>query len=175
MAKKKAKKKTGPRRRRKLGAMALSMNPASPLMKALPVLGGYLLADKINNGIDKAVGTKIDGKIIAGAQVGLGGLYLFMKGKKNLLLTIASGVLAGAGVKRAMSSFGMGGIGGYGAVKVLSGYGAVPSIGRRSVAGYNVPGTLNGYKTPGIVTPQKSVMGGVRGSGLSNDGSDLMG
>jgi len=168
MAKKK-KKTTTRRRRRGMGAVAL--NPTSPMVQIGSAVLGFLVSKPVNGIIDKVTGT-LDPKIVAGAQVGLGAAYIFTKGKKNLLLVVGSGVLAGAGLKRAMTAFGIGRIGGYGMTPVLNGYGQVPAIGQGRTNGYKVPGIVNGYIAPGTIN---NVMGSTRGSGLTNDGSDLMG
>ena len=128
-------KKTTTRRRRRVGAVAL-LNPSGPLVMYAPILLGYLMADKVNAPIAKLVGDKLDPKIVAGAEAGLGALLVFSKGKKSLLKSLAGGLLLGAGVKSLMASFGMGGIGPYGNVPVVGAigpYGRVPVVGRRRV------------------------------------------
>lgn len=170
MAKRRKKSKTG--RRRRVGAMSLNAN--STLMKVLPIAAGYFFADKVNAAIDKVTGGKLDSKIVAGGEVGLGYLLAF-KGKKSLPKGIAGGLLIGAGAKRLISSMG---IGGYGMVPVLgrvNGYQSVPVLGS-----YKTNGTLAGYKTSS--TP---IMAGVNvaadgakgsGSGITNSGGgDCMG
>lgn len=176
----KRKKKTTRRRSRRVGA-TMALTPTNPMVKLGGLVLGFLAATPINAAIDKATGGKIDTKIVGGVQVGLGAFYLLSKGKKNLILTLATGVLAGAGVKREMTAFGIGGIGGYGAVPALGGYGAVPALGyARRVAGYDTPGIVGGYSVPGTMQGAQSVMGGVgnasNGSGIMSDGtSNLMG
>lgn len=168
---KKAKKRTS--RRRRVGAM--SFNPNSPLVKYGSLLLGFVLANKINPAIDKITGGKIDDKIIAGVSTLGGGYYLFMhKGKKNLIVTAAAGVAAGAGIKRGMAAFGIG--------SLLGGYGKVPVLGNRRVAGYHgVPvlgNRVNGYDAGQMVgayrsnpKPFPNSMAGVdTGSGVTNTG-----
>lgn len=123
-------------RRRRVGAMALS--PASPLVRLGSIAAGYFLADKINTPIDTAVGTKIDSKLIAAGEAGIGFLLAF-KGKKSTAKSIIGGVLIGASIKRALKDFG-----------VITGFYSVPVIGRKTMAGYhNVPVIgMNGYNVP---------------------------
>lgn len=166
-------KKPVKRRRRRMGAAAMSLNPTSPLVKFGAPLLGFFMPGPINGIIDKVAGS-IDPKIVGVAQTGLGVLYLMSKGKKNLLLTIAAGVTAGAGAKRAMTAFGIGAIGNYGQVSVLNGYGNVTAIGYREKArlnGYAPQGTLAGYSPQGTLAGP-NVMGSV-GNG-NGSGSDLM-
>lgn len=141
MAKKKAKKTTR-RRRSRIGA--LSLNPASPLVMYGSVAAGYLLANTINTPITNAVGDKLDNKIVAGVQVGIGGYLIMKKGKKSLPVTIAAGLLAGAGLKRGMAAFGIGQthMAGYQNVPAVNGYQNVPSVNgtgaARRVGAYNL-------------------------------------
>lgn len=177
MAKRKTKKSKT--RRRRVGAMA--MTASNPIVKYGSIAAGYLLAGKINPLIDKATGT-LDQKIVAGGQVGIGVAYMITKGKKTLPLTVITGIIAGAGVKRAMTAFGVAGIGGYGAVPVIgqnvkriNGYQNVPVIGGSDGMGaYRTPGQLNGY-----TTASQKIMGTVgytNASGLNSSslGSDCM-
>lgn len=173
MAKSKSKKKTT-KRRHKVGA--LSFNANSPLVKYGSLALGFVLANKINPKIDELTKGKVDDKVLAGASVGLGGYYLFLhKGKKNLPLAIAAGVVAGAGVKRGMDSLKVGGVGGYGQVPVLGsrrrvgGYQSVPVLGNTSsMNGYGPEGSIGAY----MVNPKpQNVMAGVDGgSGITNSG-----
>jgi hypothetical protein len=103
----KRKKKTHSRRRMSGG---LSLNANSDIVKFGSMGLGYFLADPINAIIDKVADpTKVDQKLVAGAQAGAGAAYMFLKkGKKNVVLVAASGLLIGSGVKRGMKAFGMG-------------------------------------------------------------------
>lgn len=180
MAKRKSHKRKTHRRRR-VGAPAL--NPSSPLVKFGSVAVGYLLGTTINGAIDKVTGmaavaaTDSKQKMIAAATAGIGTLLLtgkLTKGRPNLMLTVAGGVLAGAGLKRGLKSFNV--ITGYGAVDVISGYQKVDVI-----SGYTPNMSLNGYRTAPVALngtrPMHSkIMGGVeKGSGITNSGSDCMG
>jgi hypothetical protein len=104
----KRRKKTHSRRRRMSGGLAL--NASSDLVKYGSIAAGYLLGDKINAQIDKAIDpTKIDQKLEGAVQAGAGAAYMFLKkGKKNMILTVASGVMLGSGAKRALKAFGIG-------------------------------------------------------------------
>lgn len=160
MAKKKKKKGTS---RRVSGLLSLS--PSSPLMMYGPILAGYFLGDKINEAITKAVGDKIDGKMIAGAEVGLGALLVFKKGKKSLLTNIAGGLLLGAGIKKGMTEFGLGG------------FQNVPGVsGFQDVQYVNGPGRRKrmdrGGSYNGFASYVHEAVG--NGSGLSNRGSGMM-
>lgn len=157
MAKRRKAKKTS--RRRRVGAI----NANNPLVKYGSIAAGYFLGDKINDAIEKATGDKVDGKIIAAAEAGLGLFLMFKKGKKKPALQIVAGVLAGAGIKKGLQEFGV--INGFSDVPVISGYRQVPALN-----GYNpTPGAmLGGYKVPNTY---QAVMGGINedasGSGIN--------
>lgn len=176
----KRKKKTTHRRRRRVGAMSLTAS--NPLFKYGPIVAGYFLGDKINTAIDTATGGKIDTKIVGIAEAGLGAFLVFSKGKPSLIKSVAGGVALGAGIKRLMAAFGVGYIGGYGAVPVIgnrgarrmNGYGSVPVIGRSGMQGYAPNGQLGAYGVPNNVKVMNGVGTMANGSGLSNGGSDVM-
>jgi len=169
MARRRKKRTTG-RRRSRVGAMALNAN--SPVVQLGAVAIGYLFAgNAINGAIDKALNiTAIDaagtskGKMVAVAEAGLGALLLMKKGKKSLPLTIAGGVLAGAGLKRLLAEFK---IGGFQSVPVLGrvrGFQSVPVLGN-AAPGYPVPRNgINGY-----TTSTQSVMGSMNGGHSKDD------
>lgn len=154
------------RRHHRVGAMSLSAK--SPVVMIGAIAAGYFLGDTLTPMIENIIpisdpATK--DKVTAGAEIGIGALLLTSR-KKSTLKTIAGGILAGAGVKKAAKAFG-----------VISGYGSVPVIGRRRVAGYgSLPvigapgyspgaGQLNGYATPGMIGEtvpiHKQVLSGV--------------
>lgn len=141
---KRGRKAKGHRRRHRIGAM--SLNPSGPLVMYGSIAAGFLLGDKINQAIDKAIPPdKVDSKLVGAGQVGLGAAYLFLKkGKKNLPLTIAAGVMLGAGAKRELKAFGLGNIGGYSNVRAINGYQEVEAVnGRRRLGGFNpLPGGM---------------------------------
>lgn len=158
MAKRKKSRKTS--RRRRVGAMSFNAN--SPLVKFGSMALGFIASDKINAMIDKATGGKIDPKLIALVQAGGGAYYSFMhKGKKNLPLAIISGVMTGAGAKRAMSSFGIG--------KLLAGYGDVNVLGStKRLAGYQeVPAIAGNH---GYSTAKMPIMAGCDVDNASGSG-----
>lgn len=162
-----SKKATGYRRRRRVGAMALSAT--SPLMKWGSVALGYFIGPKINEQITKLVGDKVDAKIVGAAEAGIGFLLAMKKGRKGMLQTVGGGVLLGAGLKQLMTSFGVGAIGPYGRVPVIGGaYGNVPVIGQR---GYTPNHSMNGYTPSGTLGRGGKVMSGVNtsGSGYTTD------
>lgn len=157
-------------RRRKVGAMAMSAK--SPLMTIAPIVAGYFLADKINTPIDTAVGGKVDSKIVAAGEIGIGYLLAF-KGKKSMPKSIAGGILIGAGLKRALKDFGV--VTGFYSVPVLSGrqvkgFHNVPVIG---APGYAVPArpAMNGYKVPAAAKVMSGCGdGNGSGSGINASG-----
>lgn len=168
MAKRNKRVKKTYRRRRVSGLGKLNAN--NPLVKFGSIALGYVFSDKINDALDSATGGKMDGKLMAGLEVfaGLaanGTLPVLGKKKPGLAMTLAGGVLAGAGAKRGLTEFGI--ISGFSDVPVLGGYRAVPVLN-----GYNpTPGAnMAGYKVPA----HKSVMGGVPFDGTEKgDGSGL--
>lgn len=123
-----AKRKTS--RRRRVGALAL--NPGSQLVQLGSVAIGYLMATSINGAIDKVVPTNVDAKLVAAGQVGLGAALVMGK-KKSMIKTVAGGVMAGAGLKRALGAFG---IGGFRSVPAVGNFRSVPAIGARRMNGY---------------------------------------
>lgn len=177
MAKRKNKKKSGGKKRRRVGGLNLKSGTG---LKLLAVAGGFLAGNMINNQFDK-LGEKImppvknpDGTttgnraapFLTVGQLGLGGLLLLKS--KGMIGTVAGGLVAGAGLKRALRQMG-----------VISGYQNVPVIGRRRLAGYQntpvlgglppqlagVPGQLQGFK----------VNGGLGYNGYGSQGSGVMG
>lgn len=166
-----AKKKKGPKRRRRVGA---ALNPSSPIVKLGAVAAGYFLGDKINAQIDKVTASKVDTKIVGAGQVGIGALLLLSKGKAGLIKSVAGGLSAGSGLKRLMTAFSTpaaavpaAAVTGYGRVPVLGGYnsrmggyGRVPVLG-----GYNAGGTLAGRMGDYRINSGR-IMGSMDGSGL---------
>lgn len=171
---KKAKKAT--RRRRRVGALAMSAS--SPLVMYGSMAAGFLMGDTINAQIDKITGTA-DAKIVGAAEAGIGAALVYMKlGKKKSVAEVAvGGILVGAGAKRLAKTFGLiNGIGGYNRVPVVSGYGSVPVLGKASVNGYipqsgSLNGAFNGYAVP--KPAHTAIMGNSSGSGY-NSGSGYM-
>lgn len=175
------------RRHRRVGAMSFGGKKDTGL-KLLAVAGGFLLGDTINTQIDKflpkttdtATGTQVPNQTIGiVGEIGLGGLLLMRK-KKSMPLTVVGGVLAGAGLKRAMKKMG-----------VLKGYQNVPVIGRHRMSGYQsvpvigntvvppqlagrMPAQLQGYGVNGYVSQGSGVMAGCDGgSGITGSGGFL--
>lgn len=192
------KRKKHSRRRRRVGAFSLGGSDTG--VKLLAVGAGFLLGNTINGMIDKVlpkttdtvpVVTKSGETIAMVGQVGLGGLLLLRKqsGTTGMVMKAAGGLLAGAGVKRALKVLG-----------VMSGYQSVPVIGRYKMAGYQsvpaigktpaqlagkTPPQLSGYRPAGsgvggYVPAGSGVLGGMgncdTGSGISTStGSGYMG
>lgn len=165
----KRRKQSHSRRRRRVGAMAMSAT--SPIVKFGSIAAGFLLGGKINEAIDKVVPTNVDSKLVGAGQAGLGYfLALRRGGKKSLVTTVAGGLMLGSGAKRLLTAFGIGSIGGYQMVPAISGYGDVPTVGagrRRVGMGSYMPGAhgLNGYATT------RNAVGSLGGADLL--GSDL--
>lgn len=164
MAKKKHHKK---RHHRSVGAL----NPRSPLVMLGSLAVGYFLAaDSLNAAIDKfnitpAPGaggpatTKIPGTIVLTGEAGVGALLLLSKkktGTMGLVKTVAGGILAGAGLKRALKTFG-----------IISGYQSVPVIGRR-MAGYQAVPVIGATRPAQLAGSPAQLQGGFRVNGPNN-------
>lgn len=149
-SRKRTKKTKTSRRRRRVGALAL--NPSSQLVQLGSVAVGFLMATPINGAIDKVVPTNFDPKLVAAGQIGIGAA-LVLKKQKSMATTVIGGVMAGAGLKRAMGAFGIGRVGGYQNVpaigtSAMNGYQNVPAIGARTMNGYRTnSANLAGYNT----------------------------
>jgi hypothetical protein len=167
------------RKHRKRGRVrGPKLNASHPLLKVGALVGGYLLGDTINAQIDKmmpapaAAATtttttpvttssfSLTSALPMVAELGLGG-YLLLK-KRGMLPTVVGGLLAGAGIRRALKSTGM--IKGYQAVPVIAGkhrmagYQSVPVIAGIPSQLQGIPGQLegvNGYRVNGY-TPAGS-------------------
>lgn len=167
-------------------------------IKILSIAAGYLMADSINEQVDKILPKKTDTTVTPNVtgpnqtiglvgELGLGGLLLLKRltpGMTGTAIMAVGGVLAGAGLKRALKAAGA--IKGYHSVPVLSG----GMLGRKRMAGYQStpvlgkippqlsgkPAQLQGYTvgSPGYV-PAGSSVGFCDGSGVTNTGSGYMG
>jgi hypothetical protein len=201
-------KKTKRHKRRKSGLGAV-LNPKSPIIKLAAIAGGYFLGDTINTFLDTLIPDSLTvatpatataaakpatlsadsaDKILMAGELGLGALLL-LKGKMTVVKTVAGGVLAGAGLQRALVSFNIiaptpsTGVHGYQRVPVIGGYQRVPVIGgvpaqlQGTVS--KTPSQLQGYRVngPGGYVPNGSlgVMGSLyttadnaSGSGITN-------
>lgn len=164
-------------RRRRVGATALNFSATGPLVKFGSIALGYFYGDKLLAPLKKMIGDKVDGKIVAVAEGGLGYMLALKRGgKKNMLTALAGGILLGDGIKSLVSSFGVGSIGPYGRVNVVNGpYGNTPVInGRRRLGSYSPNAALNGYTPSGTLAKVVGAIGNASGSGISNAGSDCM-
>lgn len=167
-----------PHRRRRVGGLNLGGKGAA--MKLLAVGAGFLLGNTINGAIDRLlpktadpvpVPTKNAQMMAAVGEVGIGGLLLLYKksGNTGMIMSGAGGVLAGAGLKRALKVMG-----------IMSGFQSVPVIGRHRMAGYqstpviggNVPSQLSG-RTPPQLSGYRPAGSGV--GSYVNQGSGVMG
>lgn len=171
---------------KKMGA-ARSAKGAGMLIKLASVAVGYLAADKINDKLDKSftptpkldangqpIADTMTPNVILAGELGLGGLLMLKKMPvKNRMaktaITVAGGVLVGAGLKRAMKKLG-----------VIHGYQSVPVIGRHRMAGYQsvpviggVPNQLSGVpnQLTGGYIPSGSSMNGYKSQGSGVMGS----
>ena len=195
----KRRKKHSRRRSRRVGAFKFGGKGTG--LKLAALAGGFFLGNTINGQIDKlltsASGSTTTttttttpssmGTIATVGEIGIGGLLLMRRqsaGTMGMVLTVGGGLLAGAGIRRALKSMG-----------IMSGYQSVPVIGRHRMAGYqNVPvignrvtppqlaGTpaqLQGFRVNGYTPTGSGVMGAVGsigGSGITNTGGGgLMG
>lgn len=140
MAKSKTKKKKTVRRRR-IGSMG-KLNPASPIVTYGSIAAGFVMGTKIDTMLAKVIPAGVDPKIVGVGEIGIGALLVYSKGKKTMLKTVAGGVLLGAGIKKTMTAFGIGNIGGYQMVPAVSGYSKVPAV-----SGYTPGQGMNGYTT----------------------------
>lgn len=202
------KRKKGTKRRRSRRVGAFSLGKKDTGLKLASVVGGFFLGDMINGQIDKLL-TKVTpattttpttttgtpSTLAIVGEIGLGGLLLLRKGKPGGLGTamkVGGGLLAGAGVRRALKSMG-----------IITGYQSVPVIGRHRMAGYQSvpvigksttppqlsgrPAQLQGYRVNGYTPAGSGVNGytpagsgvlgavGSAGSGITNSGSGYMG
>lgn len=191
MAKKR--KKHGRRRSRRVGAFKMGGKDTGIKLAALA--GGFFLGDMINGRIDSlltkvtpatattpAMTSSTPTMLATVGELGLGGLLLLRKkspGTMGTVLQVGGGLLAGAGIRRALKTMG-----------IITGYQSVPVIGRHRMAGYqNVPvigktytppqlagrpAQLQGYKVNGYTSAGSGVMGSVSGidtgSGITNTG-----
>lgn len=215
-----AKRKKGSKKRRRVSGIGAMLNPNSPIVKIAAIAGGYFLGTTINPFLDTLIPDSLTtataatattaakaatltpdqaDQILMAGEGGLG-LLLMFKGKKSVVKNLAGGVLIGAGLQRALVSFGV--------VKGIGGYQNVPVIGRRRMAGYQqtpvlgklpaqlqgtfgkTPAQLQGYRVngPGYVPngsgSGNNVMGSLyttamntdtgSGSGIQNSGSMYM-
>lgn len=192
-----AKRKKGRRRSRRVGAIGFGGKKMTGIKLLSIAAGALLVGEQINDAIDKVLIPKntTDPTALAEAQkkadtygmvgeVGIGGLLLLRR-KQNMLTAVGGGILAGAGLRRALKK--MGAIKGYQSVPVIgrhrmTGYQSVPVIGNSGIppqlAG-KVPAQLQGYRVNGY-TPAGSGMGVLAGadygSGVTNtSGGGYMG
>lgn len=186
-------KRHGGKRRRRRHVGALNLKGKDTTMKLAALAAGFLIGPKLNTMIDDAnkststtgvVTTKVDPSIIMVGEIGVGGLLLMRK-KSNTILKIAGGVLAGAGLRRAIGKMG-----------IMNGFQSVPVIGKHRMAGYqsvpvlgrtmppqlsgSTPAQLQGFRVNGYTPTGSGVMGRIgavdAGSGITNTGGGgLMG
>jgi hypothetical protein len=170
MARKKRHAKHRRRHHRRVGALAL--NPSSPLVMLGSVAIGYFGAGAINPMVNMLIPATMKtqpmtGKLVAAGEVGIGALLILGKGKKSMIKTIAGGLLAGAGLKRAMVVFAPGAtdtLGAYRPNSALNGYGDVPVIGKHRMNGYGDVPVIG--RTPGVSHGTNGVYGYIPNSQL---------
>lgn len=168
--------------RRRMGA--IGGGKSSNLIKLGSIAAGYLMADTINEQVDKVLPktknatTNVEEPnqwVGVGAELGIGGLLLMRKkGKYKQFTDIGGGILAGAGLKRALKKAGV--ISGYQAVPVigkhrLAGYQKVPVIGGRPAQLQGTPAQLQGFRVNGYTSQGSGVMGA---AGRLNTGSGYL-
>jgi len=168
-----AKKKTHRKKHKKVSGLGAMLNPKSPIVMVAAIAGGYFFGDKINNFADTLIPDSLTNataatattpakpatlsadtadKILMAGELGIGALLL-LKGKPHLVKTLAGGVLAGAGLQRALISFNIVKVSGYQAVPVIGnrvrGYQSVPVIGSTPAQLQGLPAQLQGYRVNG--------------------------
>jgi hypothetical protein len=168
-----AKKKVYRRKRRRVGAM--SLNPSSPVVKAVAAGGGFMVADTINTAIDKVLPASLTAatgitKYIPAALEVAPAAFLLITGKKvNPILSLAAFVLAGAGVKRGLKQAGV--ITGFNSIPTIGGFNSIPTIGGvPAQLGASIPAQLNGGFRTRVMNGfrTRNVVGGVSdGSGIN--------
>lgn len=201
MSRRKGKHTTHRRRSRRRHVGALGLKGKDSALKLAALAGGFLLGKEINGQIDKlaakvspATGTTVSSLNITGSniptvaatvgEIGIGGLLLIRKkspGTWGMVLQVTGGILAGAGLRRALGSMGI--MNGYQSVPVIgrhrmAGYQSVPVIGQRNMpaqlAGGNTPAQLQGFRVNGYTPTGSGVMGKIGavdgGSGITNTG-----
>jgi len=196
------KKHTKRRRSRRVGALGIGKGDTG--LKLLAIAGGFFLGNTINTQIDKmlpkadpppgsttpsTIPSKTAQTAAMVGEMGLGGLLMLRK-RSPMMLKVAGGVLAGAGIKRAFNVMGvMTGIGGYQNVPVvgshrMAGYQNVPVIGANQIpaqlAGARTPPQLSGYRPAGsgvggYLSQGTGVMGSIgncdKGTGITSTSS----
>jgi hypothetical protein len=194
-----AKHKKKHRRHRRVGALNLGDKKTQGLIKLGSLLAGYFMGDTINGYVDKVLptettttstGTTTAPSQMAGivGELGIGGLLLLKKmasGTTGTILMATGGLIAGAGIKRALKKAGV--ITGYQAVPVIGGH-----LGRKRVTGFQsvpvigkippqlsgkMPAQLQGYKVGGYVPNGSGASMGYcddGGSGLMAGASSYM-
>jgi len=197
MAKRKHKKST---RRRRRGVGAFGLKGKDNMLKLASLGAGFFIGKPINDQIDKLLAkvnpttatatTSSNGTIATVAELGLGGILLMRKksaGTMGMSLTVAGGLLAGAGLRRAIGQLGF--MNGYQSVPVIgrhrmAGYQSVPVIGQRNMpaqlSGNGMPPQLSGFRVNGYTPTGSGVMGKIGavdgGSGITaTGGGGLMG
>lgn len=190
------------RHHRRVGALGIGKGDFA--IKLLSVAGGFFLGNTINEQIDKILPkqpspagsttpsttpTKTGDALAMAGEIGLGGL-LMLRRRGGTIAKVAGGIIAGAGIKRALKVMGvMNGIGGYQNVPVIgshrmAGYQNVPVIGANSIpaqlAGSRTPPQLSGYRPAGsgvggYLSQGTGVMGSIgacdNGSGITSTNS----
>lgn len=169
-------------RRRHVGALGLKGKDSA--LKLAALAGGFFLGKAVNGMIDKLAvkvspqtGTTANANNIAGSnvpavaatvgEIGIGGLLLIRKkspGMLGMVLQVTGGILAGAGLRRALGSMG-----------IMSGYQSVPVIGRHRMAGYQSVPVIGRSNMPAQLAGQPAQLQGFRVNGYTPTGSGVMG
>lgn len=181
------------RRRRHGSVGALKLGGKDSGLKLIALAGGFFLGKQINAAIDKlnttttgtpAVSTnRVNPNMLTVGEIGIGGLLLLRKKSPGMLgtgLQVAGGVLAGAGLRRAIGQLGF--MNGYQSTPVIgrhrmAGFQSVPVIGQRmppQLSGSRGPAQLQGFRVNGYTPTGSGVMGSIgstdTGSGITNSG-----
>lgn len=193
-------KKRSSRRRRAGRVGALGLTGKDTGLKLAALAGGFFLGKGVNAQIDKLfaqmapqagttastgniAGSSISTTVATVGEIGIGGLLLLRKkgGMVGNIMKVTGGLLAGAGLRRAVGQMGF--MNGYQSVPVIgrhrmAGYQSVPVIGQKTIpsqlSGGKTPAQLQGFRVNGYTPTGSGVMGSIGavdgGSGITNTG-----
>lgn len=139
---KKSKKKT-PARSRRRRVSGIGKN--SPLLMIGAAAAGYFLGPKLNDAITAKVGTNVDPKMIALAEVLAGYAIPNMLMKNSVPGKVLGGLLMGAGAHLGLKEFNV--VSGYSNVPMVSGYQDL-----RKIAGIDQPVRASGLSSMQVVS-----------------------
>jgi hypothetical protein len=166
------------RRRRSVGA--LDIHHSSPLVVLGSMAAGYFLGDTVTPMLTSILPTSLLPAAPATATTGFSALFAFnartiptfleggigaallLSKKKSIAKSVAGGFLSGLAVQNALKTAGM-----------VTGYQAVPVVGRRGIRGYQSVPVIGG--TPAQLQGVPPQLQGFRVNGYTPQGSGVMG